>query len=77
MTTSQQQQEWCRTMLNPFQVFVGTVKRYFKKPKSVEFYWNTLAISVFGTFAIFSIFDQDFFSNVFPKKIEQEGEKKE
>jgi hypothetical protein len=67
-------------MLNPLQVFVGTVRRYFRKPKSVEFYWNALAISTFCTFAAFSIFDSDFYSNVFPKKnqiTEERGEKHE
>jgi hypothetical protein len=46
----------------------------------VEFYWNALAISTFCTFAAFSIFDSDFYSNVFPKKnqiTEERGEKHE
>jgi hypothetical protein len=54
-------------MLNPFQVFVGTIKRYIRKPKTVEFYWNSLAFGTLCTFSAFAFFDGEFFSNVFPR----------
>ena len=67
-----------REMLNSFQVFVGTIKRYVRKPKTVEFYWNSFAFGTFCTFSAFVFFDQEFFSNVFPKNkgLENENEKK-
>jgi hypothetical protein len=51
-------------MLSPFQAFLGMTKRYIRKPKSFEFYWNFLAFSTLCAFSAAVFFDQEFFSNV-------------
>ena len=52
-------------MLSPFQSFVGMMKRYYRKPKSIEFYWNVLGFTTFVGVTSYFFLDQELYNNIF------------
>lgn len=51
-------------MLSPLQSMIGMIKRYYKKPKTIEFYFNFIGFTTFFAFTGYLFFDKDFISNI-------------
>lgn len=52
-------------MLTPFQSMVGMIKRYYRKPKTVEFYFNLVGFTTLSLFVGYIFLDKEFYNNVF------------